>query len=36
MAHPAVRAAVDILGGELHDVKTRPRAVGVRPERTSP
>jgi len=25
MAHPVVRAAVDILGGELHDVKTRPR-----------
>jgi len=25
MAHPVVRAAVDILGGELHDVKTRSR-----------
>jgi DNA polymerase III subunit gamma/tau len=28
MAHPAVRAAVDILGGELQEIKTR-----VRPER---
>jgi DNA polymerase-3 subunit gamma/tau len=26
MAHPLVKAAVDILGGELHEVKTRPRA----------
>jgi len=26
MAHPAVRAAVEILGGELQDVKARPRA----------
>ena len=25
MAHPVVRAAVDILGGELHEVKTRSR-----------
>ncbi|MBI3388516.1 MAG: DNA polymerase III subunit gamma/tau [Deltaproteobacteria bacterium] len=25
MAHPLVKAAVDILGGELHEVKTRPR-----------
>ena len=25
MAHPVVRAAVDILGGELHEVKTRAR-----------
>ncbi|MBI4514368.1 MAG: DNA polymerase III subunit gamma/tau [Deltaproteobacteria bacterium] len=25
MEHPVVRAAVDILGGELHEVKTRPR-----------
>ncbi len=25
LAHPVVRAAVDILGGELHEVKTRPR-----------
>ncbi|HUI25685.1 MAG TPA: DNA polymerase III subunit gamma/tau, partial [Candidatus Kryptonia bacterium] len=26
MAHPVVRAAVDILGGELHEVKARPRS----------
>jgi DNA polymerase-3 subunit gamma/tau len=25
LAHPTVRAAVDILGGELHEVKSRPR-----------
>jgi DNA polymerase-3 subunit gamma/tau len=26
LSHPAVKAAVDILGGELHEIKTRPRS----------